>query len=87
MSYKIVIDSCGELPESWKTDENIESIPLTLTVEGEDIIDDETFDQSAFEKTAQSPECRNLPALLRSGICRLMTAAQSVYMQSPCLLI
>ena len=48
MSYKIVIDSCGELPESWKTDENIESIPLTLTVEGEDIIDDETFDQSAF---------------------------------------
>ena len=58
MSYKIVIDSCGELPESWKTDENIESIPLTLTVEGEDIIDDETFDQSAFlKKTAQSPEC------------------------------
>lgn len=58
MSYKIVIDSCGELPESWKTDENIESIPLTLTVEGEDIIDDETFDQRAFlKKTAQSPEC------------------------------
>ena len=58
MSYKIVIDSCGELPESWKTDENIESIPLTLTVEGEDIIDDETFDQSAcLKKTAQSPEC------------------------------
>ena len=24
MSYKIVIDSCGELPESWKADEKIE---------------------------------------------------------------
>lgn len=58
MSYKIVIDSCGELPESWKADERIESIPLTLTVEGEDIVDDETFEQSSFlAKVAASPEC------------------------------
>lgn len=58
MNYKIVIDSCGELPESWKADEKIESIPLTLTVEGEDIIDDETFDQTDFlKKVAESPEC------------------------------
>lgn len=57
MSYKIVIDSCGELPESWKADEKIESIPLTLTVEGEDIVDDETFEQSSFlAKVAASPE-------------------------------
>lgn len=57
MSYTIVIDSCGELPESWKADEKIESIPLTLTVEGEDIVDDETFEQSSFlAKVAASPE-------------------------------
>ena len=57
MSYKIVIDSCGELPESRKADEKIESIPLTLTVEGEDIVDDETFEQSSFlAKVAASPE-------------------------------
>ena len=57
MSYKIVIDCCGELPESWKADEKIESIPLTLTVEGEDIVDDETFEQSSFlAKVAASPE-------------------------------
>ena len=57
MKYKIVIDSCGELPESWKADEKIESIPLTLTVEGEDIVDDETFEQSSFlAKVAASPE-------------------------------
>lgn len=42
MKYKIVIDSCGELLDRWKTDEKFESIPLTLTVGGEDIVDDES---------------------------------------------
>ena len=32
MSYKIAIDSCGELLDEWKNDGRIESIPLTLTV-------------------------------------------------------
>ena len=58
MSYKIIIDSCGELLERWKTDEHIESAPLTLTVDGEDIVDDETFDQAYFlKKIADSPNC------------------------------
>ena len=48
MSYKIVIDSCGELLEQWKQDERFESVPLTLTVGSENIIDDETFDQHDF---------------------------------------
>ena len=50
MSYKIAIDSCGELLDEWKNDGRIESIPLTLTVGGENIIDDETFDQADFLK-------------------------------------
>lgn len=58
MNYKIVIDSCGELLERWKTDERIESAPLTLTVDEEDIVDDETFDQAYFlKKIAASPNC------------------------------
>ena len=58
MKYKIVIDSCGELLDRWKTDEKFESIPLTLTVGGEDIVDDESFNQAEFlEKVAQCPEC------------------------------
>lgn len=49
MSYKIVIDSCGELLEEWKKDtEHFESVPLTLTVGGEDIIDDASFNQAEF---------------------------------------
>ena len=58
MKYKIVIDSCGELLERWKKDEKIESLPLTLTVGEEDIVDDENFNQAEFlEKVAQCPEC------------------------------
>ena len=56
MSYKIAIDSCGELLDEWKNDERIESIPLTLTVGGENIIDDATFDQKDFfEESCRLP--------------------------------
>ena len=58
MSYKIIIDSCGELLDEWKKDEHFESVALTLNVGGESIIDDETFDQADFlKKVATSPEC------------------------------
>lgn len=58
MSYKIVIDSCGELPALYKEDARFESVPLTLTVEGEDIVDDDSFDQKSFlAKVAASPTC------------------------------
>ena len=57
MSYKIIIDSCGELLDEWKKDEHFESVALTLNVGGENIIDDETFDQADFlKKVAASPE-------------------------------
>ena len=58
MRYKIVIDSCGELLDEWKQDEHFESVPLTLMVGAEQIIDDETFKQGEFlHKVAECPEC------------------------------
>ena len=58
MRYKIVIDSCGEFLDEWKEDEHFESVPLTLMVGAEQIIDDETFDQAEFlQKVAACPEC------------------------------
>lgn len=58
MNYKIVIDSCGELLEKWKTDEKIERASLTLTVDEEEFVDDETFHQADFlKKVAESPNC------------------------------
>ena len=57
-SYKIIIDSCGELLDDWKGDSRYESVPLILTVGGEDIVDDETFEQKSFlGKVAACPEC------------------------------
>lgn len=54
MSYKIIIDSCGEFLTEWKEDERFESVPLTLSVGGETVIDDETFDQSSFLKKVKA---------------------------------
>lgn len=58
MSYKIVVDSCGELPEKLKQDGHFESVPLEILVEDYRIVDDETFDQAEFlKRAAASPEC------------------------------
>lgn len=58
MSFKIVVDSCCELPEDFKARVACEIVPLTLMVEDEAIIDDETFDQKEFlRKVAASPNC------------------------------
>ena len=58
MRYKIVIDSCGELVEKWKDSPAVERASLTLAVDDEDIIDDDTFDQAYFlKRVAESPNC------------------------------
>ena len=58
MSYKVVIDSCGELLDECKQDPRFESVALTLSVDGVNIIDDETFDQADFlKRVAECPEC------------------------------
>ena len=46
--YKIVIDSCGELPEELKQDGHYETVSLELEVDGCRIRDDSTFDQLDF---------------------------------------
>lgn len=58
MSYKIIIDSCGELTEAMKKSGYFTSVPLTIQVDGHGIIDDETFDQADFlQRVAKSPNC------------------------------
>ncbi len=54
--YRILIDSCGELTEEMKASGHFVSVPLTLQVDGAEIIDDETFDQADFlARVAASP--------------------------------
>ncbi len=58
MSYKVVIDSCGELTEEMKNSGNFVTAPLTIYVDEYTIVDDETFDQKDFlAKVATSPNC------------------------------
>ncbi len=48
MSYKIVIDSCGELSDEMKADGHFCNVALELEVDGVTIRDDESFDQKDF---------------------------------------
>ena len=58
MSYKVIVDSCGELTEQMKESGRFVTAPLQLQVEDHIITDDDTFDQAAFLKlVAESPEC------------------------------
>ena len=58
MDYKIVIDSCGEVPEEWKQKGRYENVPLEIDVDGCRIVDDESFDQADFlRRVAASLEC------------------------------
>ena len=79
MSYKIVMDSCGEFLEEWKEDARFESVPLVLTVGNEEIVDDSSFDQAEFlKKVARTAQSRH--ARLRSATDRLLTARQIMFM-------
>lgn len=58
MSYKIVVDSCCELPLEYTKDKRFESVPLGLLVGDEQIMDDENFNQAEFlAKVAVCPKC------------------------------
>lgn len=58
MSYKIVVDSCCELPEELKGDSRFERIPLGLEVGDYQIQDDENFNQAEFlQKVAECSKC------------------------------
>lgn len=58
MGYKIVVDSCCELPEKYKKDARFQFVPLGLEVGDYMIWDDETFNQKEFlEKVAAYPQC------------------------------
>lgn len=58
MNFKIVVDSCCDLTPEYRQNEHFVVAPLTLTVDGHDIIDDETFDQKDFlRRVSESKEC------------------------------
>lgn len=58
MSYKIILDSCGELTDEMQKSGNYINVTLTLQVGETKVIDDETFNQKDFlELVASTSEC------------------------------
>ena len=48
MEYRIIGDSCLDLPAELKGDPHFRTIPLTLQVGETEVIDDAAFDQASF---------------------------------------
>ena len=58
MSFKVIVDSCGELTEDMKKSGNFETASLSIEVGGHHIVDDETFDHADFlRRVKEAPEC------------------------------
>ena len=59
MSFKIVVDSCCDLPPQFAKDPCFTKVPLTIHLEGSTFVDDETFDQAdllwAMKQSSQAP--------------------------------
>ena len=56
MSYKLVVDSCCDLPDALRKDPGIEVVPLSLEIGDYQVMDDEHFDQLDFiARVAASP--------------------------------
>lgn len=83
MSFRVVIDSCGELTDEMKKSGNFVSAPLTLQVDEYIVQDDEEhFNQAEFlKKVAECPIVRNLPAHHRKYIVMPTTVMQIMFMQ------
>ncbi len=58
-NFKIVVDSCCEIPQEIRENVWIESVPLTLEVGEETIVDDSSFNQADFLKLVA--ECPSSP--------------------------
>lgn len=60
MSYRIVVDSCGEFTEEMAKDSHFVHAALNLEIDGNHFVDDETFDRLRFldlvEKSSNCPK-------------------------------
>ena len=58
MSFKIVVDSCCDLPVEYRKDNRFQVVPLILQIDEHIVVDDDTFDQADYlAKVAASDNC------------------------------
>ena len=83
MSYKVIVDSCGELTAEMKASGRFETASLGLEVGDCHIIDDESFNQAEFLKNVA--ECPTCPKS-RRRLWKDITVMRTMYMLLRCLL-
>ncbi len=49
-SYRIILDSCGELPKELKADPRFRQVALSIRIGEDTVVDDDSFDQKDFLK-------------------------------------
>lgn len=82
MSYKVIIDSCGELTEEMKKSGHFETASLQIDVDGHHIVDDESFDQADFlRRVKASGNVRNHHVRHRKDIWKNIIVMRNMYMQ------
>ena len=86
VNYKIIVDSCGELTYKMKKSGVYETASLSMEVDGDIIVDDETFDQADFlRRVAASPNVRSHPVRRRKDIWNCMRGVKREFMRLPSL--
>lgn len=81
MPFKILCDSVCDLTPDLKKKEYIFSIPLSILIEGETIVDDESFNQAEFlQKMKNSPECPKSACPSPDDYLKNMADADEIFM-------
>ena len=80
MSYRIIGDSCTDLTKEQKESKEFDLVPLTLQIENETFVDDETFNQKEFlVKMANSPYCPKSACPAPESYMKLFDQADDIY--------
>jgi len=80
MSYRILCDSCTDLPVELQQDEHIIKIALSIQIDEENIIDDETFNQIDFlRKMNESKNCPKSSCPSPDGYMSHFDEAEDIY--------
>lgn len=80
VEYKIIGDSCTDLPNNLKEDEHFKLIPLSIHIDDETIVDDETFNQAEFlKKMSESKECPKSSCPSPEAYMEAYRSAEDVY--------
>ncbi len=80
MNYKMIGDSCTDLPLELKKDSHFYLVPLSIQIDDYTIVDDETFNQKdLIERMAASPNCPKSSCPTPEAYMQLFGGEEDIY--------